>query len=146
MLGELVSGGAPGRGDRRGDLAVGEAGRPGGRREVGEHRLVSGLGGAAGGPEQAVVAVALVLLGHPGGEAAQIPAVGRWRAGRATWRLRFEQAVTLSQSRPPRPGLVPDEPVGLAADLGRRGEDVAALRRGSRGDGGAACRTAGRCR
>ena len=39
----------------------------------------------------------------------------------------FEQAGDLAPVQAAGPGLVPDDPVGLAADAGGRGEDVAAL-------------------
>src|SRR5690348_2783024 len=124
MLNEAV-GGAAGRPNRRGDLAVGEPGPPRGVREVGQDGLVAGFGGAAGGPEQAVVPVALVLPFHPGGEVAQVAALTfGWPRGRVPFGL--EQAGDLVPVQVA--GLVPvaDDLVGLAADLGGRGEDVTA--------------------
>src|SRR5260221_14056439 len=73
MLGRAESGGAAGRSDRRSDLLVAEAAGAGGGRQLGEGCFVAGFGGAAGGPEQAVVAIALVLLLDPGG---QVPHAG----------------------------------------------------------------------
>ncbi len=74
------------------------------------------------------------------------PALRPWPAGRPAWRWGSSRPVTVAQSRPPGCGPVADEPVGPAVDLGGRGEDVAAAGRGSPGGGGAACRSAGRCR
>ena len=84
-------GGAACRADRRCDLARGEPGRPGGDGESGERGLVASFGGPAGGPEQAVVPVALVLPFHPGGEVAQVAALNLgWPRARVPFG--FEQA------------------------------------------------------
>src|SRR5262249_14509868 len=88
-------GAAAGRGDGRGGLPVGQPGGAGGVREFGQDRLVAGFGGAAGGPEQAVVPVALLLLTDPGGEVAEVAAL---RPGRPDGDVPpgFEQAGDLS--------------------------------------------------
>src|SRR5205823_5167153 len=118
-------GGAAGRPDRRSDLPVGEPGGPGRVGEFGQDRLVAGFGGAAGGPEQAVVPVALVLPFDPGGEATQLAALGPgWPDGGAL--LGFDQAGDLVPVQAPGLAAVADDPVRPAADLGGRGEDVAA--------------------
>ena len=67
----------------------GQARGPGGGSQVGEDRVVAGFGGAAGGPEQAVVAVALGLPADPPGEMAQVAAprrgpARRWRGARGS--------------------------------------------------------------
>src|SRR5512133_473758 len=118
-------GGAAGRADRRGDLAVGEPGRPSGGRELGEDGFVADLGGAAGGPEQAVVPASFVLLLDPGGEVAQVATLtpGRLAGGVP---LGFEQAGDLVPVQAAGGVPVADDLVGPAADLGGRGDDVAA--------------------
>src|SRR5215831_19870497 len=88
-------GGAARRPDRRGDLAVGEAGRPGCGREFGQDGFVAGFGGAAGGPEQAVVPVALVLLLDPGSEVTEVPVLKLGRPGGGV-ALGVEQAGDLA--------------------------------------------------
>ena len=89
----------------------------------------AGFGGAAGGPEQAVVAVWLsgASPATQRGEVAQVPALGAGRPGGGLALRVRAGATALSQSRLPGFGLVADEPVGPAGDLGGRGEDVAAL-------------------
>ena len=84
----------------------------------------------------------------PATQLARWPRSPRWAlAGwAAAWRCGFEQRDGLAPVQVAGFGLVADEPVGLSGDLGRRGEDVAAVRSGSPGGGGAACRSAGRCR
>ena len=66
------------------------------------------------------------LAGDPAGQVAQILAGGRARLGPGDLPLRFQQRG----DRGPVQAAVglhrPDEPVGLAVDLGRRGQDVAA--------------------
>src|SRR5262249_35754084 len=119
-------GGAAGRPDRRGDLAVGEPGRPGCGHEFGQDGFVAGFGGTAGGPEQAVVPVALVLLLDPGGEVAQVAALNPGRAGGGV-AFGFEQAGDLAPIQAAGLLAVADDLVGPAAYLGGRGDDVAAL-------------------
>ena len=56
---------------------------------------------------------------------------GAWRCrgwGRRGWRWGCRRRVTAAQSRAPWPPVVAEELVGLAADLGGRGQDVAAGR------------------
>src|SRR5260370_26871772 len=120
-------GGALGGADRRGDLAVGQPGRPGGGGQPGERSVVAGFGGAAGGPEQAVVPVALLLLPDPGGEVAQAGVLncGWWLDGGVAFG--FEQASDLAPVQAAGLAPVADDPVGPAADLRRRGHDVAAV-------------------
>src|SRR5206468_11629557 len=111
------------RPDRGGDLPVGQPGRPGGGRELGEHGLVAGFGGTAGGPEQAVVPVAFVLLLDPGGEVAQVAALdpGWLDDGLA---FGFEQAGDLVPIQTAGGVPVADDAVRPAVDLGGRGDDV----------------------
>src|SRR5262249_22617639 len=103
-------------------------GRACGGRHVGERGVVAGFGGAAGGPEQAVVAVVAVgrQRGDPGGEVAQVRVLSCGQAGGGV-PLGFEQAGDLVPVQ--AAGGVPmvDDPVGLAANLGGRGDDVAAV-------------------
>src|SRR5207244_5388591 len=117
---------AAGRLDGRGDLPVGQPGGAGRGRELGQDGLVAGFGGAAGGPEQAVVPVSFVLLLDPGGEVAQVAALdpGWLRDGIASG---FEQAGDLGPVEAAGGVPLADDPVGPAADLGGWGDDVAAL-------------------
>src|SRR5205823_7243648 len=108
--------GAAGRLDGRGDLPVGQPGGAGRGLELGQDGLIAGFGGAAGGPEQAVVPVSFVLLLDPGGEVAQLAALNPgWLEDGVP--LGFEQAGDLGPVQ--ATGLVPvaDDPVGPAADL-----------------------------
>src|SRR5271166_443698 len=110
-----------------GDLGVGQAGLAGG---VGERAQVGGgvgVQGAVGGPEQAGVAVAFGLGGDPAGQVGDVVA-------RGTGLRQGGLALGLQQpgdGGPVQVGLaagLADELVGLAVDLGGRGQDVTALR------------------
>ena len=127
MLRRRVRRGAAGRCNGPADLVVGEPGRPRGDRELGEHCLVPGLGGAARGPEQPVVPVALLLLADPRGEAAQVAAASGGRAG-CRMSLVVKQAGDLAPVQAAGPGLVPEPSLrecmpSITGRLARRGED-----------------------
>ena len=112
-----------------GDLRVGQAGLAGG---VGELAQVGGgvsVQGAVGGPEQAGVAVAFGLGGDPAGQAGQVPAGGLGlAAGRWGWGWGCRSAGDGGPVQAAAAAGLPDELVGLAVDLGGRGQDVAACR------------------
>src|ERR1022692_1471354 len=69
-------GGAAGGGEGGADLLVVQAGLAGGCGERAEVGGVVGVEGAVRGPEQACVAVALVQVGDPRGQAADVTATG----------------------------------------------------------------------
>src|SRR3984885_7880016 len=113
--------------ERSGDLLVAESGLAGGGGQGAEVGGRVGVQGAVGGPEQAGVAIALALAGDPPGQTAEVLAVG----------LRVVRSLGLAlglqvpddgipvQAAAPAGGL--DQLVGLAVDLGGRGEDVTAV-------------------
>src|SRR5437667_11553713 len=103
-------GGAAGRLDGRGDLPVGQPGGAGRGRELGQDRLVTGFGGAAGSPEQAVVPVSFVLLLDPCGEVAQVAALDPWWLEDGV-PLGFEQAGDLGPVQAAGLVAVADDPV-----------------------------------
>ena len=129
-----------------GDLLVLQAGVAGGggqRAQVGGR---VGLQGAVGGPEQARVAVALGLGRDPAGQAVEGMTGGRAGLGPLLLPLGLQQ---LGDGVPVEGAVGAgglEELVGVAADVGGRGQDVAAVRSGSPGDGRAGGRCAGRCR
>ena len=111
-----------------GDLLVAEAGLAGGDGQGAEVGGRVGVEGAVGGPEQARVAVSLGLAGDPAGQVGQVEAGSRARLRRCWLALGFEQpgdCVPVQAAAAAGPG---DELVGLAVDLGGRGEDVSAVR------------------
>ena len=110
-----------------GDLLVAEAGLAGGDRQGAEVGGLVRVEGAVGGPEQACVAVSLGLAGHPPGQVGQVEASGRawWCPVRLL--LGFQETgdrVPVQAAAAAGPG---DELVGLAVDLGGRGDDVSAV-------------------
>ena len=110
-----------------GDLRFVEAGLAGGGGQGAQVGGGVGVQGAVGGPVQAGVAVAFGLAGDPAGQLAErtVRSLGR------CWALLVPLGFQESGDRGPVQAAVAveflDEPVGLAVDLGGRGEDVAAL-------------------
>src|SRR5690349_3834092 len=112
-----------GRLDGRGDLPLGQPGGAGRGCEFGQDGLVASFGGAAGGPEQAVVPVSFVLLPDPGAEVAQVAALNPGQLN-ARVAFGFEQAGDFAPVQAAGLVAVADDLVGPAADPGGRGDDV----------------------
>ena len=85
-----------------------------------------GVQGAVGGPEQARVAVAFALSCDPPGQVAQVPAGGGVRLGPAGLPAGFQQGGDGGPVQAAVGVRGADEVVGVAVDLGGRGQDVAA--------------------
>ena len=113
--------GAAGRGQGAGDLLVVQAGLAGGGGQGAQVGGRVAVQGAVGGPEQALVAVALGLAGDPAGQAAEVLAAGPGLVRR----LGLTLGVQLAQDGVPVQGAAatecPDQLVGPAVDAGRAG-------------------------
>ena len=123
--------GPAGRIQGPGDFLVAEAGLAGSLSEGAQVGGGVGLERAVGGPVQAGVAVALPLAGEPAGQGVQVPVRGR--AGISALPLRRggqRAAGALPAQGAVAAGSSPRE-VGVAVDLGGRGQDVAAGQRKS---------------
>jgi len=109
-----------------GDLLVVEAGVAGGGGQGAQVGRRVGLERAVGGPEQARVAVALGLAGDPAGQAVEGMTGGRAGLGPLPLPLGLQQ---LGDGLPVEGAVGAgglEELVGVAADVGGRGQDVAA--------------------
>src|SRR5205807_781995 len=105
-----------------------EAGLAGG---VGQRAQVDGgvsLEGAVGGPVQAGVAVPLPLAGEPAGQDVQVPVRGRAGISALPLRLGGQRAAGVLPAQGAVAGGGSPRQVGVAVDLGGRGQDVAAGR------------------
>ena len=124
----LAAAGAAGGVQGPGDFGLGQAGLAGSVGELAQVGGGVGFQGAVGGPEQAGVAVAFGLGGDPAGQVAYVMA----RA--LAMRLLRQERLALGFQQPGDGGPVQaalaaglaDELVGLAVDLGGRGQDVPA--------------------
>jgi hypothetical protein len=119
-----VAGGVQGPGD----LVVAEAGLAGGVGELAQVGGGVGFQGAVGGPEQAGVAVAFGLGGDPAGQMSDVVARGPGLPGHGGLALRLQQTGNRGPVQAAAAVSLFDELIGLAVDLGGRGQDVAACR------------------
>ena len=123
----LAVGGVAGGVQGPGDLGVGQAGLAGGVGELAQVGGGVGVQGAVGGPEQAGVAVAFGLGGDPTGQAAQVAAAGLRLAGSVAVRFGLKELGDGGPVQAVSAAGLADELVGLAVDLGGRGQDVSAV-------------------
>ena len=110
-----------------GDLRFVEAGLAGGGGQGAQVGGGVGVQGAVGGPVQAGVAVAFGLAGDPAGQLAERTVWGLARGRALLVPLGFQESGDRGPVQAAAAAEFLDEPVGLAVDLGGRGEDVAAL-------------------
>ena len=112
--------GAAGGVEGAGDFRFGQAGLAGGGRQLAQVGGRVGVQGAVGGPEQAGVAVALLLGGDPPDQPGD-PVLGeRAGGGLLVLALGFEQADGLLPVQAAAAVQGPDLLVWAAADLGGR--------------------------
>ena len=110
-----------------GDLRFAEAGLAGGGGQGAQIGGGVGVQSAVGCPEQAGVAVAFGLAGDPPGQLAERTVRGLARRRALLVPLGFQESGDCGPVQAAVAAGFLDETVGLAGDLGGRGEDVAAL-------------------